>query len=153
MNRIQEFIDQGTWDFVRRADNILKASEGQETMFHGLRIMLEPILEGLKSIRNGQGDTTLLDWQDEVEACQARMGSVLQVLEFFEAHFIQQNIEDQVLFVFLGAHDLLKLAKVVIDTQVDELYSRPAPDEKKPVQASAPTPTTTRARRQEFAHG
>lgn len=151
MNPFQEFNEQGAWDIVRRADAVMKASESREALFHGVRIMLEPILEDLESIEDGQGGYSLSDWQDEVEACQARMGSVLHFLDFVEGYYLQQAVEDHILHVFLAAHDLLKLAKLVIDDQVKELYSRPAAEEWKPAQPSAPELSPSRARRQEVA--
>lgn len=136
MTSLQTFIDQGPYLLVRRADAVLLASTEECGLFHGLRVLLEPTLNELSSLHRGDHKALPLSGQnDAVEHSQARLESVLDIFDFIEVHETQE--------VFLAVLDLLRLAKVVIDAQVEELYSRPF-DEEPALTASAPAPVTSR---------
>jgi len=126
----QSFVDQGAFDLVERADAVLHEIVQEFSMAHGLRVLLEPIRDELSEINEGQGENSLSDWKDEVECCQGRLECVLDIFDFIEVH-------EAKCLPFLAALDLLRLAKAVIDAQVQELYSRPH---------EAPTSVTMRAR-------
>lgn len=141
MTSLETFIGQGPYLLVRRADAVLLASTEECSLFHGLRVLLEPTLNDLSALHNGEHKTLPLSGQkDAVERSQARLESVLDIFDFIEVHETQA--------VFLAVLDLLRLAKVVIDAQVEELYARPLDVE------PAPTPSAlapVKSRRVEVA--
>lgn len=139
----QALIENGPFIFASGANTVLKSTDGlgEKDLHHGIQIMLEPILEELSELESdGFKALDLSGQKDQTEYCQARLQSVIMVVDFIEAN----DAGD----LLLAARHLLHLAKAVIDTQVDVLYSRPAPDDSQ-VQPMVQAPTLAKPRRQE----